>query len=177
MNEYVKEYSRNKAGAILLMTMVSVIQLYAQIPERPIEGPVNLEFIALDGRKVSLAELRGKVILIDCWAMWCAPCLKEMPHIKDLYEKYRESGFEVVGISLDEKKAMENVRNFITKNSIPWAQRFEGRGFWEDSFRRDYGIQSLPTAYLVDKEGKIVNREARGDRLEPLIRKHLTLDN
>jgi thiol-disulfide isomerase/thioredoxin len=134
-----------------------------------------LKFTALDGHNVDVSSLKGKIVLIDCWATWCGPCLQEMPRIKELYDKYHDKGFEVIGISMDEPSAKERVKKLIKQKNIPWSQRFEGKGFEEDSFRKQYDIKSLPTVYLLNKEGIIVDTNARGERLEELIKQYLNL--
>jgi thiol-disulfide isomerase/thioredoxin len=136
---------------------------------------LEMKFTALDGRKIDLKNMRGKVVLVDFWATWCAPCVKEVPHLKELYKKYHDQGFEIIGITLDEGAAAERVKELIAEKEIPWPQRFEGKGFNNDSYRQLYGIGSLPTVWLVNKEGIIVDRNARGERLEPLIQKYLGL--
>jgi thiol-disulfide isomerase/thioredoxin len=152
----------------LLLSLAATVNAQDSISHR-----VNLTFTALDGRKVNNESLKGKIVLIDCWATWCGPCLKEMPHIKELYDKYHDKGFEVIGFSMDELSAKERVKKLIKQKNIPWPQRFEGKGFEEDSFRKQYGIKSLPTVYLLNKEGIIVDTNARGERLEALIKQYL----
>jgi thiol-disulfide isomerase/thioredoxin len=134
---------------------------------------VDLKFTSLDGRQVDVQALKGKIVLIDCWASWCAPCLKEMLPIKYLYEKYHDKGFEVIGISMDEASAKERVQQIVAQKDLPWPQRFQGSGFQEDTFRKLYQIKSLPAVFLLDREGNIVDSDARGDRLEPLLKKYL----
>jgi thiol-disulfide isomerase/thioredoxin len=155
--------------------LVFLSPVYAQNGDKESERSVSLKFTSIDGRKVDVSSLKGKVVLIDCWATWCVPCLKEMPHIRQLYEKYHDKGFEVIGISLDELAARERVKQIIRQKNIPWPQRFEGKGFRADSFAKEYQVTSLPTVYLLDKEGKIVDTNARGERLEPLIKQMLGL--
>jgi thiol-disulfide isomerase/thioredoxin len=154
----------------LLLSLAALVNAQDSISHR-----VNLTFTALDGRKVNNESLKGKIVLIDCWATWCGPCLKEMPHIKELYDKYHDKGFEVIGISMDEPSAKERVKKLIKQKNIPWPQRFEGKGFEEDSFRKQYDIKSLPTVYLLNREGIIVDKNARGEKLEALIKQHLNL--
>lgn len=137
---------------------------------------LDMKFTAIDGTIIDLTKMRGKVILIDFWASWCSPCIAEIPHLKAMYDKYRNQGFEVIGIAMDEESAKKRVQEILKKNKALWPQRFEGKGFNGDSYGLLYGINSLPTVWLIDKEGKIVDSNARGEKLEPLIRKYLGLD-
>jgi thiol-disulfide isomerase/thioredoxin len=136
---------------------------------------LDMKFTAIDGTTIDLTKMRGKVILIDFWASWCSPCIAEIPHVKAMYDKYHKQGFEVIGIAMDEDSAKKRVQEILKKNKALWPQRFEGKGFSGDSYGLLYGINSLPTVWLIDKEGRIVDRNARGEKLEPLIRKYLGL--
>ncbi|WP_299669707.1 TlpA disulfide reductase family protein [uncultured Polaribacter sp.] len=173
---YWQELYNNHAGSeqagIQAVYKAAEEQLDALVVESGAK-PLEMVFTSMDGRKVDLAKMRGKVILIDFWATWCAPCVKEIPHLKKLYNKYHEQGFEIIGITLDEKAAEARVQKLIKNKEVPWPQRFEGKGFNGDAYKQLYGIGSLPTVWLVNKEGIIVDRNARGERLEPLIRKYL----
>jgi len=137
-------------------------------------GKVFPDFSAknLDGQDVSLApfRLRGQVVLVDFWATWCPPCVAEMPHLKAVYEKYHNKGFEIVGISLDQSETA--LRDFIKKNSIPWTQVFDGKG-WESSLAGKYGVDMIPTMYLLDADGKIVGSNLGGMVLEDELAKLL----
>ncbi|OFY41776.1 MAG: hypothetical protein A2X18_10670 [Bacteroidetes bacterium GWF2_40_14] len=140
------------------------------------EKAVELEpFTALDGRRVDLASFRGKVLLVDFWATWCKPCIASMPELKTMYDKYHDKGLEVIGISLDNKEMEAQVKQVVEKQGLSWPQRFEGKGMG-DPLAKLYSINSLPTVWLLDKVGKIVDKNARGERLEPLIRKYLGLE-
>jgi thiol-disulfide isomerase/thioredoxin len=128
-------------------------------PEYAIGKPLDLSFVAVDGRKVNLADMKGKVVLIDFWATWCGPCVYEMPTVKKAYDKYHAAGFEVVGISLDTDK--EALLQFIKKNGMAWPQYFDGKQWGNDiSFR--FGINGVPAEWLVDKKGVLRDTEARG---------------
>ena len=80
------------------------------------------------------------------------------------------------GIAMDMEEVKPRLLEILKQKKAIWPQRFEGKGFGGDTYRQLYGIGSLPTVWLVDKDGKIVDRNARGERLEPLIRKYLGLD-
>lgn len=112
--------------------------------------PADLDFVSLDGRRVTSAELRGKVVLIDFWATWCGPCMQSLDHLKSTYAKYSEQGLEVVGINFDEDRAA--LESVVASKELPWPQYFEGR---DNSVGRKFGISHYPSAWLVDKAGNV----------------------
>jgi thiol-disulfide isomerase/thioredoxin len=122
--------------------------------------PLDIHFTAVDGREVDLKKLKGKVVLVDFWATWCGPCVAELPHVKDAYEKLHGKGFEIVGISFDKDK--EKLKNFTSTEKMPWPQYFDGK-VWENKIGQEYGINSIPAMWLVDKKGNLRDMEARGD--------------
>jgi len=122
--------------------------------------PLKIKFTALDGRDVDLSQMKGKVVLIDFWATWCGPCVGEIPHVKEAYEKFHSKGFEVVGISFDGDK--HALQNFIGKHDMSWPQYFDGKT-WQNSFGVQYAIESIPTMWLVDKKGNLRDSNARND--------------
>lgn len=133
--------------------------------------PFALEFDdAITGRHVSMADLRGKVVVIDFWATTCGPCVREMPQMKALFAKYHERGVEFIGVSLDvpeSRGGLRAVRNFVKQNSIPWPQYYQGNGY-DSAFSKGWGVGSIPTVFVVDKVGRLQSTEARG-QLESLI--------
>jgi thiol-disulfide isomerase/thioredoxin len=112
----------------------------------------DIHFTALDGREVDLAKLRGRAVLVDFWATWCEPCVAALPEVKAVYEKLHGRGFEVVAISLDDKKTA--LRQFIKEKELPWPEYFDGKG-WENRLTVQYGIFAIPTMWLVDKRGNL----------------------
>jgi len=133
------------------------------------EGQVLPEFspvVDLDGKLVSLADYRGKLVLLDFWATWCGPCIAEMPNVKAVYEKYHNKGFEIIGISLDTDEAA--LRKFIRENQLPWRQVFDGEG-WKTPLVEKYGVRGIPAQFLIDGEGRVISVQARGERLGALI--------
>ena len=131
--------------------------------------PLDLKYTAMDGAKIDLAKMRGKVILVDFWATWCGPCMREAPNVVAAYNKYHDKGFEVVGISLD--KDEDAVLKVTKANGMTWPQYFDGKG-WQNSISSSFGINSIPTMWLVNKEGLIASTEAR-DNLDSEIEKLL----
>lgn len=132
--------------------------------------PLELKFSAVDGREVDVAQLRGKVVLVDFWATWCGPCQAEVPNVVAVFKKYHEHGFEVVGISLDEDK--DAMLKFTKEQGMTWPQYFDGQG-WENAISSKHGIRSIPAMWLIDKKGKVRSTEARGEQLTSLIEKLL----
>lgn len=123
-----------------------------------------------DGKPLSLASFRGKVVLVDFWATWCPPCLADMPATLYLHKKYNAAGFEVIGVNLDHDIA--TFKRFHDRFELPWPEYADGKG-WGNRLAQKYGIQSLPTTFLLDKAGKIIGRDLRGPDLEAAIVKAL----
>ena len=142
---------------------------------RVLGKPLDLEFKdAVNGTEVSLAALKGKVVVLDFWATWCGPCVAEMPKMKDLYSRFKGQGFEFIGISLDtseEEGGLKKLKAYVAKNEIAWPQHYDGKG-WETPLIGHFEIQGIPTVVLVDAEGKVVTLKARG-QLETLIPDYL----
>jgi len=131
---------------------------------------MEIAFTDLKGKEVDLSKMTDKVVLVDFWATWCGPCVAEMPNVIAAYGKYKEKGFEVVGISLDEDKAA--VEKFVEENKMPWSQYFDGKG-WENELAQHFGISGIPATFLVGKDGKIVAANLHGEELEAAIEKAL----
>jgi thiol-disulfide isomerase/thioredoxin len=136
--------------------------------------PQELRFTAFDGREVDVGSMRGKVVLIDFWAMWCGPCVAEIPNLRRVYSEYKDKGFEIVGIALDPPGLDEELGRFVKKHDLPWPQHYDGRG-WQAPPAVKYSVISIPTMLLLDKTGRIVSTEARGEALETLVKEHLEL--
>ncbi|MDX1969849.1 MAG: TlpA disulfide reductase family protein [Planctomycetaceae bacterium] len=126
----------------------------------------------LAGKKFDWEQYRGKVVLVDFWATWCGPCVAELPNVKANYDKYHAQGFEVVGISLDDDR--EQLTAFIAEEEIPWTNLFaapkDGQPTQQPAAEY-YGITGIPTAILVDREGKVISLMARGEMLTELLEK------
>jgi thiol-disulfide isomerase/thioredoxin len=126
---------------------------------------IELTGVKVDGSEFDIAELKGKVVLVDFWATWCGPCVAEHPNIKKNYEKYHDKGFEVVGISLD--RSREPLEKYLDEHEVKWINLYEEGG---TSAAADYyGVMGIPTMMLVDREGKVISITARGPALTKLL--------
>ena len=119
-----------------------------------------------EGEILALSSLRGKVVLIDFWASWCGPCRKENPNVKKIYEKYKDQGFEIYAVSLDNNEAQW--KGAIAKDGLGWLHVSELLG-WKGTVSRAYGVGSIPQTFLLDQEGRIVKTGFRSHELESLI--------
>ncbi len=110
----------------------------------------------------SLADFRGKYVLLDFWASWCGPCLREVPNVKKVYDKYHDKGFEILSVSLDDKK--DNWTNAIEKYDLNWVHVSSLQG-WDCPVAKLYNVSGVPAMLLIDKEGKIIATKLRGELL------------
>jgi len=124
----------------------------------------------VSGKPLSVANYKGKVVLIDFWATWCGPCRAELPNVLKTYEKYHGQGFEIIGISLDQDK--EKLTTFTKQQKMTWQQFFDGQG-WGNKLAGKYGVNSIPATYLLDGDGKIIARDLRGEALAEAVSKAL----
>jgi len=126
---------------------------------------------AITGEPITLRDLRGSVVLVDFWASWCGPCRRELPHVRRVYEKYRDEGFEIVGISLDSSE--DRFRSFVRSNEMDWHHVMEGGG-WRTRLALQYGVNSIPRMYLLDSNGVCIAERVRGGALEAAVQRGLS---
>lgn len=126
---------------------------------------VDIKGKDFNGKEVALSDYagKGKIILIDFWASWCGPCIRSLPGLITIHQKYKDKGFEVVGVSLDDQKqAWESATK---KHQIPWPQ-FSNLQGWKDEAAQAYGVYSIPHTVLIGKDGTILDKNLEGDELD-----------
>ena len=111
----------------------------------------------LDGNPISLQQYSGKVVLLDFWAVWNGFCTGEVLRVQKIYDTYKDKGFEVIGVSLDTDET--KLRNYLKENSIPWRQIYSGLER-QCPLAQQYDVRSIPTRWLMDRDGKLIAHEA-----------------
>ena len=139
--------------------------------EDPIEvGEIAPDFTApsIDGPDITLSNLLldNKVTLLDFWAAWCRPCRIENPNLVRLHKKYKDAGFDIIGVSLD--RTREQWEQAVIDDNLPWTQ-VSNLNFWNDPVARRYSIRAIPQSYLLNKDGLVMGKNLRGQELEDRI--------
>ena len=139
---------RNKAWVIFIAALVAVSFMF---PARADVGDAaKLKTVLLDGKRVSLEQLKGKVVMVNFWATWCPTCKVEMPQWQKLYDAYRDKGFELIALSIDDDEKLLRQVSKERGFSFPIAWR------WDDKTDDNFGdIIGTPTLYVVDRTGKV----------------------
>ena len=132
------------------------INIGAIAPEINLKGP--------NGDLISLSSLKGKVVLLDFWASWCRPCRAENPNVVRLYKKYKDKGFTVYSVSLDQNK--DKWLAAIVQDQLTWSNHVSELTGWKSSAGAKYGISSIPKTFLINKKGEIIGYDLRGNELE-----------
>ena len=134
-------------------------------------NPIELTGKLLDGSEFDWDAYKGKVVLVDFWATWCGPCIAEAPNVLKNYNRYHDRGFEVVGISLDSDKA--KLENYVKSKKVPWVNLFQSGAGWKHPMAQRYGVNAIPTVFLVNREGNVVSLRARGAELGKQLKRLL----
>jgi thiol-disulfide isomerase/thioredoxin len=132
---------------------------------------IHFDGTTVDGKPFDLVSFQNKVVLVDFWATWCGPCLRELPNIKKNYEEYHDRGFEVIGISLDEDRS--TLETFLREQELPWPTLFSDDTKTTQALSDRFGVEGIPAMLLVGRDGKVITLKARGDDLGKELEKLL----
>jgi peroxiredoxin len=137
-------------------------------------GVVPFAFNVKDikGQPVNLGLYKGRVLLLDFWAMWCKPCVEDLPTVVNAYNKFNKQGFSILGISLDPEGQRNNLIKFAQTHRMPWRHVYDGK-FWDSAVARKYGVQAIPFNLLIGRDGKIAAVNVHGPDLAVAISKAL----
>jgi thiol-disulfide isomerase/thioredoxin len=135
-----------------------------------VNGTVPVPEISLanpSGKILKLSDLKGKVVLVDFWASWCGPCRAENPNVVKMYQKFKNKGFTVFSVSLDEDAS--KWKEAIAKDQLEWEYHVSDLKGWKSSVVPTFGIEGIPYTVLINKEGKIIGKNLRGAKLEETL--------
>ena len=131
----------------------------------------EIELPDQNGKKLSLSSLQGSVVLLDFWASWCGPCRRENPNVVKLYDQYKDKGFTVFSVSLDEER--DAWLRAIDADNLSWSNHVSDLNGWQSPAAARYGVNAIPATFLLDKNGRIIEKNLRGAQLEQKLQEIL----
>ncbi len=154
-SEYVKQFKLQLTDIKAKQQATTRTNIGSPAPEIAVSTP--------DGGAIKLSDFRGKVTMIDFWASWCKPCRMENPNVVKVYNRFKDKGFEIFGVSLDQSQ--EKWIQAIAQDGLTWKHGSELK-FWQSSFVPAYNLDGIPMTYLLDENGIIIAKGLRGEELE-----------
>lgn len=167
MKPFEKGYDNN----LQIKSILTTIYDFKELAPGNLAPEINMPNTA--GEKVALSSLRGKLVLLDFWASWCGPCRKENPNIVAVYNKYKDKGFTVFSVSLDDNKA--KWVDAIKADKLTWTHVSDLAG-WKTLASKIYNFYEIPTSFLIGRDGKILKRNLRGKALETAVADYIAAE-
>lgn len=166
MRELIAKFEPAMAEHVYFIEMKELLgplEEYEKAQAATAEGSEAPDFTlpTVDGSEATLSKFRGKYVLVDFWASWCKPCRNENPNVVKAFNEFRDKGFEVISVSVDRDEAAW--KKAIEEDGLTWTQVIANE---ESGVAKTYAIQSIPSTFLLDKEGKIIAKNLRGEALE-----------
>ncbi len=161
MDELLKEDEREEMQSLRINLQAAVRRLDL------LGNKFDLKAMALGDKSIDIDDYAGKFVVVDFFATWCEPCLAEIPRLARHYDKYRDKGLEIIGISLDGEAGA--LQQFLDREKLPWPIIHDNAENISERIQMKFGVSSLPTVLLLNKEGTVVSLEARGAELDRLL--------
>lgn len=158
-SDYVKKFKTQLIDIRSKQQAAGRTEIGAKAPEMVLKTP--------EGETIKLSDFRGKITMIDFWASWCKPCRMENPNVVKVYNKYKNKGFEIFGVSLDQDG--QKWVDAIAQDGLTWKHGSELK-FWQSSFVPAYNLDGIPMTYLLDENGIIIAKGLRGEQLEQKLK-------
>jgi glutathione peroxidase-family protein len=162
----------NLKNFLVVCFLTSSISAKAQIQPNITDSRLDFSLPDLKGDSIRLSSMKGKVFLLDFWASWCVPCRFSNKQLVKLYSRYRDKGFEILSVSLDDNK--NAWKKAVNKDRITWLQ-INDNGGWDALSAMKWNINAIPASFLIDKNGNVVAFDPEKPELENKVRQLLGL--